>query len=224
MAKRNKKVVAKEKTGPKKEITSWHHALSLCLIVVLTFAVYANSLQGEFIWDDKDLIVDNSYIKNWSNLDTNLTKDFFYRSQDKGKVGYYRPVITLSYMLDYSLWKQNSSGYHLTNLIFHVLNSVTIYLLVLLLSGSLICSLLVSLLFAVHPIHTESVSWIAGRTDLIASFFLFSFPPALSPMGQKRDGTVLSLFSLHLFPCAHFQGNGCYIAARNYDIRLVIYI
>jgi Tfp pilus assembly protein PilF len=173
MSKKHKKITAKTESTPKKEISWRNHALSICLLVMVSFGVYANSLNGEFIWDDKELIVDNSYIKNWDYLSINLTKDFFFRSQDKGKVGYYRPVITLSYMLNYSLFGLNPVGYHATNLFFHTLNSIIIYLLAFSLSSSLICSLLTSLLFAVHPIHTESVSWISGRTDVIAGFFFF---------------------------------------------------
>jgi len=173
MTKRNKKVITEKKAEPEEKVSWRQHAVCLCLIVVISFGVYANSLNGEFIWDDKELIADNVYIKNWDYLSTNLTRDFFYRSQDKGKVGYYRPIITLSYMINYALFGLKPLGYHLTNVFIHTLTALVIYSLTFSLSGSLICSLLASLLFAVHPIHTESVSWISGRTDVIAGFFFF---------------------------------------------------
>ncbi|MCX5886499.1 MAG: tetratricopeptide repeat protein [Proteobacteria bacterium] len=173
MAKREKQIVAASKATSGKTTPWQSHALFLCLLAIISFGVYANSLKGEFIWDDKELIVDNAYIKNWDHLSTNLTRDFFYRSQDKGKVGYYRPVITLSYMINYAQFGLKPLGYHLTNVFFHTLTALVIYSLTFSLSGSLICSLLASLLFAVHPIHTESVSWISGRTDVIAGFFFF---------------------------------------------------
>jgi len=174
MPKITKQVVIKKKEKPKKEIIWRQHAISLCLLVVVGFGVYANSLSGGFIWDDKELIVKNHYIKNWDNLSVALTKDFFYRSQEEGKIGYYRPLITLSYMLDYRLWKLNPFGYHLTNLIFHSCNTVLVYGIVWLLSSSLTLSFLSALFFTIHPIHTESVSWISGRTDVIAGFFFFA--------------------------------------------------
>jgi len=173
MTKRKKQIEGGAKTTSRNDIPWRKHALSLCLLAIISFGVYANSLNGEFIWDDRELIADNAYIKNWDHLSTNLTRDFFYRSQDKEKVGYYRPVITLSYMINYAQFGLKPLGYHLTNVFFHTLAALVIYSLTFSLSGSLICSLLASLLFAVHPIHTESVSWISGRTDVIAGFFFF---------------------------------------------------
>ena len=177
MAKNSKKNLRPKKETKEKHGAArpwWHYLVPLCLVVVVGFGVYANSLNGDFIWDDKDLIVKNHYIKNWDNLSVALTRDFFYRSHEEGKIGYYRPLITLSYMLDYQVWKLNPFGYHLTNLVFHCCNSLLVYLIVWFLSSSLTTSFLSSLLFAIHPIHTESVSWISGRTDVIASFFFFS--------------------------------------------------
>ncbi|MCX5886498.1 MAG: tetratricopeptide repeat protein [Proteobacteria bacterium] len=177
MAKAKKKPLREEKRELEKKADvpgRRRHAVALCLILVIAAGVYANSLKGEFIWDDKDLILDNQYIKSWSSLPVVLTKDFFYSSQDTGKIGYYRPLITLSYMLDYRLWRLNPVGYHMTNIIFHCSNSLLVYLIVFFLSSSFTLSFLSSLLFAIHPIHTESVSWISGRTDVIAGFFFFA--------------------------------------------------
>ncbi|MCX5886503.1 MAG: tetratricopeptide repeat protein [Proteobacteria bacterium] len=174
MAKKEKIRKKRKEEKTKGRTAWWHYLVPLCLLVVVGFGVYANSLNGDFIWDDKELIVKNHYIKNLDTLSVVLTKDFFYRSQEQGKVGYYRPLITLSYMLDYRLWKLNPFGYHLTNLIFHILNCLLVCLTGYFLSGSLLIAFLSSLLFAIHPIHTESVSWISGRTDVIASFFFFS--------------------------------------------------
>ncbi len=135
--KKNKKITVETKEVSKRKIHWWQHAVLLLLIVIISFGVYANSLKGEFIWDDTHLIKNNTYVKDWGNLLANLTNDFFLFSQEEGKIGYYRPVITLSYMLDYSLWRIKPFGYHLTNIIFHALNCIVIYLLVLLLSENL---------------------------------------------------------------------------------------
>ena len=204
MAKANKKskkvTVQPVKTAPKSRIPWWRHAVLLFLIVTVVFGVYANSLRGNFIWDDIHLIKDNTYVKNWGNLLENLTNDFFLVSQEEGKIGYYRPVITLSYMLDYSIWRLRPAGYHLTNILFHAANCLVVYLVVFFLSGNLFISFLTALLFAIHPIHTESVAWISGRTDIIASlfFFLSFFLYGYSFRKEKVIPYLLSVFTFCL--------------------------
>ncbi len=146
------------------------------LIVLLSLAAYANTFQGDFVWDDSDLILNNENIKSWGNLPQILVLDLFQNSQHKpaNKVGYYRPIINLTYLLDYSLYGKNPTGYHITNLIWHTACGVLIFLLIRLLFDDVSLSLITSLLFVAHPIHTESVAWIAGRTDIICSFFYFA--------------------------------------------------
>ncbi|MCP4106375.1 MAG: hypothetical protein GY749_12675 [Desulfobacteraceae bacterium] len=99
------------------------------------------------------------------------------------KVGFLRPVIILSYFIDYKIWKFNALGFHLTNVLFHALNSVLVSALTLILikifSGTtvldkknLLISSFAGLFFLVLPCHSEAVSWIAGRTDVIAATFI----------------------------------------------------
>jgi tetratricopeptide (TPR) repeat protein len=176
-------------------------AIQIALIVVLSWVVYFNALGNGFIWDDRLLIVENESIKEWRHLATNLTSDFFYFDKSpliKEKKGYYRPLITLSYMVDYTLWGLNPLGYHFTNIFFHSLNALLVYLImVTLVPKSKLSPLLAGLFFASHPIHTESVTWIAGRTDVLATtFFLLSlwlymhrFSPGekgLNPINQPK--------------------------------------
>ena len=179
----------------KKNRHTRYHLISILIIAAVSFIAYCNTLSGEFIWDDRKLILDNYYIKDWGNLSTNVTSDFFFTSREEGKIGYYRPVIILSYMINYSLFKIDPLGYHITNILFHLLNGILIYLLAVHLLGSVRISLLASLLFSVHPVHTESVSWIAGRTDVIAcTFFLTSLYLYIKFTEKKR----LSLYILSL--------------------------
>ncbi|MBN2489608.1 MAG: hypothetical protein JXQ29_02005, partial [Planctomycetes bacterium] len=136
----------------------------------------------------------------WKNV---LTKDF---AQLAGRgagapglspINYYRPVIALSYMLDTFFWgrtqkwhefaksgarselkweRLNPVGFHLTNVLVHALNSLLVFLLVRSLCRRHWVALAAGVLFAVHPIHTESVTWIAGRTDVMATtFYLAAF-------------------------------------------------
>jgi len=147
-------------------------------IIAISFLVYLNALRNGFVWDDMVLIYDNEGVKKWGCFWENFVRDFFDTTDDtiEFKYGYYRPIISLSYMLDYALWGLRPWGFHLSNVIFHTISSVLVYVI----SGSIFrnrpASLATALLFACHPIHTESVTWVSGRTDVIAGvFFLLTF-------------------------------------------------
>jgi len=145
------------------------------MIILISTLSYANSLSNDFSWDDYILIVENDFVKGLSHLKDIFSKDFFDISgvEFNFKYGYYRPVITLSYSLDYLIWELNSSGFHLTNLILHILNSILVFLILLKIAENNLIPFLASAIFATHPIHTESVTWISGRTDTIACLFFF---------------------------------------------------
>ncbi len=146
-------------------------ALLLAGVGLVAVLVHGPALAGGFVWDDQALIVNNQSIRSWEHLGDILSRDFFHLHDDPAPYGYYRPVVTLSYLLDYQLWGLEPAGFHLTNVLVHAANSVLVALLLLRLGCSRGLGLAVALLFAVHPIHTENVAWIAGRTDLIAFLF-----------------------------------------------------
>ena len=143
------------------------------LIILLGLAVYANSLQGQFIWDDGVFVRDNAYIRDWSRLIPVFTGDSGAGSSVK--MNCYRPIQILTYIVDYSLCGLNVSGYHLTNVILHIAVALAVYWLVLLIFGSLPLSFFTSMLFVAHPVHTEAVSYISGRADILSALFILLF-------------------------------------------------
>ncbi|MFC1807323.1 tetratricopeptide repeat protein [Candidatus Omnitrophota bacterium] len=145
---------------------------SIFFIVALGFSIYANSLNGDLLWDDKALIKDNTYISSWSNLSKIFSHDIGAGAGKHSKS--YRPIQVLSYVLDFSIWKDNIRGYHLTNTILHILVALLIYLLVTLLFENRLTAFFTSILFIAHPIHTEAVAYISGRADLFVSLFLLT--------------------------------------------------
>ena len=163
---------------------------------------YLNTLSNGFVWDDRPLIVQNHLIRNPSAIPRLFTSDFFGHVDEEVRYGYYRPLVSLSYMADFRLWGTNPFGYHLTNILLHAMNTLLVFLLVLLLfprrRGT---ALAAAILFAVHPVHAESVAWIAGRTDLIATLFMLA---ALLALGRHAPETrrVPLAVSLALFACA----------------------
>jgi len=143
---------------------------SLALIIFVGVLTYANSLQGQFLWDDESLVQYNPYIKNWSYIQKIFTSRLGSIAKEAG--AFYRPVQTFTYLLDYSFWRLNVFGYHFVNMAWHILVTLSIFCLIQVLFQNGKLSLLTALLFVTHPIHTEAVSYISGRADSLASFFM----------------------------------------------------
>ncbi|MFH1772082.1 MAG: tetratricopeptide repeat protein [Candidatus Omnitrophota bacterium] len=144
--------------------------LQITIIIIAGFAVYANSIKGEFVWDDEHLVRDNIFIKDFYNLGKVLTNDIAAGAGEEYQ--YFRPLQMVTYMLDYSFWKSDVRGYHLSNIIFHILAALSIFWFVLVLFEKTNLALLTSLFFIIHPIHTEAVAYISGRADSLVTIFL----------------------------------------------------
>jgi len=157
---------------PKTETTikKKHILFSVFLIIVLGFAVYSNSLGGEFLWDDRYLVKENIHIRDWSNLEQVFTRDI--GAGAGRKYNFYRPIQICTYMVDYSFWKMNPRGYHLTNILLHISVALALFWFINLLFQNRHLSLIASSLFVVHPIHTEVVSYISGRSDSLSALFM----------------------------------------------------
>jgi len=148
--------------------------LGFILIIILGITVYANSLNGKFIWDDNFLVKNNIHIKSWSNMQDIFTKHIGAGTEvTGGKSPYYRPLQIVTYMIDYSLWGLNAKGYHITNVLIHILVALSVYWLINILSGNKIISLFTGIFFVVHPVHTEVVSYISSRADSLSALFIF---------------------------------------------------
>lgn len=143
---------------------------SILLIVILGFAVYYNSLNGEFLWDDIYLVEKNTYIRDWAYLPQIFKQDIGAGAEREWT--HYRPLQTITYMADYSLWELNPKGYHLTNILLHVLVGLSIFWFVNILCGNPLTALLTSIFYIIHPIHTGAVAYISGRADPLASIFV----------------------------------------------------
>lgn len=160
----------KKKDKPKETVSIYIKKntllVSLGLIVILGFLVYANSLGGVFLWDDEDLVTHNIYLRHFSQLPNLFTKNIGAGVAKGGN--FYRPLQMITYMIDYALWKRNPLGYHLTNILLHILATITLWWLVTILFKDPLLSLITCLLFLVHPLHTEAISYISGRADPLA--------------------------------------------------------
>lgn len=172
------------------------HTLHLLIITVLVFGVYLRALEVGFLAMD-----DISTMRRIQSASISIGSLLFSPGND-----YYRPLTILSFHADFLLFGNNPAGYHLTNILLHLANSVLVYFLATELlsngrnAGSF--SFFTALLFALHPINSEAVIWISGRTDLLCCFFALICLIILLKWGRNMTpliflGLVLSLlFSL----------------------------
>jgi len=161
--------------------------IAILIIVCLSLLNYLNSLSNKFVYDDEFVIVNNYFIKTWDNFPRLFNKDYFRYAEELS----YRPVVTLSYFIDYSIWGLNPFGFHLTNLLLHTLNSVLIFFLFTYFLNNRTVSFVAALLFVCHPILSETVNAISYREDLLtATFFIAAF--ILYIKTSKRDDLVLN--------------------------------
>jgi len=135
-------------------------------------------MKGGFLWDDKYFISENQNILSQGFLKRFLFSPFGGAEgfdENSPRAGqsrqFYRPLTSLSYWLDFQVWGLNPAGFHLTNILLHVLNSILLFILLLRLGFGRTVSFSGALLFSIFPAHFENVSWISGRTDLLSFFF-----------------------------------------------------
>ena len=161
-----------------RENTLWPLCAGFALVVTLVFLIYFPTLSFEFTnWDDHQYVQNNQAIRTpgWSGLKKIFTKSIPARHGD------YIPVTILSYWVDYQWWGLRPTGYHLTNVLLHALCSGLMFLLLKRLTMRPVASMMVTLLFALHPMNTEAVTWVAERKSVMAMFWmLLSFHAFLS--------------------------------------------
>ena len=202
---------------------------ALVLLVVVCAALFANTFGNPFIWDEQGLVIDNNYIKSLKHIPF-LFSPGYWNNHSTGTKGQYRPLRTLTFSLDYSLWGLNPKGYHLTNLLIHTLNVILIYFLILLLPGSNRgLSFLCALFFAAHPIHTESITWIKNRSDLLSLFFfILSFHLFIRYTQNRTRAPNPNPQTLYIIPSLFYgipplQGDGFDFSLSPVFLRPVFY-
>ena len=136
------------------------------VLTVVTLAVFWQVNKFDFVnHDDQAFVTENSYIQS------GITLDGFRWAFSTSHYGGWLPLIWLSYMFDYQLHGLNAGGYHLTNLILHILSVLLFFWLFTRMTGAIWKSAFVAALFALHPLHVESVVWISERKDVLSAFF-----------------------------------------------------
>jgi tetratricopeptide (TPR) repeat protein len=157
---------------------------------------YLNILLNGFVYDDDAQVMQNPYVRSFRYLKEIFTTNV---SSFTGVVvsNYYRPMMTFGYLVCYQLFGMQAYGFHLVSLVLHVLVVCLVFVLTERLTGDRVWAFVAGALFALHPVHTESVAWIAAVTDLELTFFYlltFGFFLAVArPGGQRSEPLVAAM-------------------------------
>src|SRR5271157_5745089 len=136
------------------------------ILTVVTLAVFWQVNQYGFVnFDDYVYVIENSHIQS------GITLDGFRWAFSTTYSEFWHPLTWLSLMLDYQLIGRNAGGYHLTNLLLHIMSALLLFCLFNRMTGAIWRSAFVAALFALHPLRVESVAWIAERKDVLSAFF-----------------------------------------------------
>ena len=190
------------------------HKKSLVFLIILAvaaFAVFANAINGDFVYDDNRQILQNPLIQSPTLYGKAIISDVWAFKGDGTTAGsnYYRPTFVAWLILNFQMFGADSFGWHLTNILLHVGVCLLGFLLLRRWTDNEYLAFAISLIFAVHPVHTESVAWISGSPDLLLSLFVLAslwfaenvaekYANENSPVGKsifgKYPDLILALF------------------------------
>jgi len=174
------------------------HGLALCLFLVfVTVSLYGPV--GTFEFDNYDTA---NYVYENSRVKAGLTAANLRWAFTTTYVSNWHPVTWISHMLDVQLFGLNPGAHHWTNVVLHLANSLLLFGVLRLMTGSLWRSGAVAALFAIHPLHVQSVAWIAERKDLLSTFFgllaIWRYIRYVQSPNAGRFGSVFLFFILSL--------------------------
>ena len=173
----------------------------ICLVlVVLTWIVFFQVRDFDFVnFDDGAYIYENEQVQSGLSWDS-LRWSFIGTGSET--TGSWHPVTWLSLMLDADLFGNDAGGFHLASVLFHTANVLLLYALLMQMTGDHPKSMFVAALFAVHPLHVESVAWVSERKDVLSTFFglisLWAYARYAQLSGAKWYLIALAAFVLSL--------------------------
>jgi len=167
------------------------------LLVTAVLAVYWQVQDYGFIRFDEEV-----YVTKNLQVQKGLTYEGLRFAFTSSEAGFWHPLTWLSLMLDYQLFRNNAGGYHWTNLLFHLANTLLLFFILQRMTSAPWQSGFVAALFALHPLHVEPVAWIAARKDVLSAFFWMLTMGAYVLYGERpvlsRYLAVLFFFALGL--------------------------
>jgi tetratricopeptide (TPR) repeat protein len=176
-----------------------HLAPVALLIVAVVIAYYKIFQAGYITWDDNEYVVHNSDIRG-------LTFEYISAWFSRFYIGNYHPLTMFSYAIDYAAGGLQPLVYHVTNLLLHICNAILLYVFINRLQAGKHVAFFVALIFAIHPMQTESVSWIAERKTVLCTFFYLL--ALVQYTGYINRNTVKKLIIVFLLGIAAMLSKG----------------
>jgi protein O-mannosyl-transferase len=144
----------------------WKVSLICLTLALVVWGVFFPVCYSQFInYDDQSYVYENAFVQgglNWPALQWAFSTSH---------ASNWHPLTWISHMVDWQIYGRRAGGHHATNLLFHCLNSLLLFALCRRWTGAVWRSALVAALFALHPLHVESVAWVAERKDVLSTFF-----------------------------------------------------
>jgi tetratricopeptide (TPR) repeat protein len=183
-----------ERTDNSVQTSDFRLRILICVcLAAAVIAVYWQVYSFDFIrFDDGDYVVHNPHIReglNWQTIRWSLTTN---------RAGNWHPLTWLSHAFDYRLFKEWAGGHHLVNVGFHIANTILLFYVLMRAAKAVWPAALAAALFALHPLHVESVAWVAERKDLLSTFFWLLTMLAYIRYVEKQNA-VRYLITLLLF-------------------------
>lgn len=171
--------------------------IAIVSLIALIFIVYGQVIHFDFVnIDDGAYVLQNIHVLNGMSLGG---VEWAFTSSHAAN---WHPLTSLSLMMDHDIYGLNAGGYHFTNLFFHLINTLLLFLLLNKMTGSFYRSFFVAALFGLHPMHVESVAWISARKDVLSAFFwlltIWAYFSYAKHPGIKRYVLVIVIYILGL--------------------------
>lgn len=177
-----------------REVRPW---LVCCVALLPVLGAYANAPSVGFMWDDQILIQQNVDVHTLHAPWTYLTRVFWQHAFMYGEGhAFYRPLVNFSFALDWQAWGGAPAGFHVTNLLLHLAVCALVFSLAVSRGANVWSAGACTALFGVMPRLTESVTWIAGRTDVLAALFVLLALQLSPPGGARGWGRSLAVLGL----------------------------
>lgn len=175
----------------------------LLAFFIVGIALYANSFKNEMFWDDHDGIVNNAYIKDWAYFPKFFSENLIAGS---GLISnYWRPLLLTVFSIEWHLWGDSVAGYHIVNTLTHVGASFLLFLILRKLFRKRWLAFFTSLIFLIHPLQTEAVTYVSGLADplsalitLLGCWFYLKFRDE----GTQKSDSWNYMLALGMYPLA----------------------
>jgi len=142
------------------------------VMVIVGVALYANTFHNKMFWDDNDFILNNQFVHDWSNF-----PKFFSQNLIAGAgliSNYWRPALLTMFSFEWHIWHGNPLGYHITNTLIHIADAILLTLLISKLFKNKSIAFFAGLIFLIHPLQTEAVTYVNSLGDSLSVLFIAS--------------------------------------------------